>query len=239
LYRPQRTYKIPKVIHQTYSKYDNIPDNIKKIMEKTRRMNSDWEYKFYDDKDVINYIKKYYGKRELNAYNRLNPKYGPARADFFRYLLLYREGGVYLDCKSTTRIPLNDIIKDDDELLLAHWKSRQWDKYVKLKKGEFQNWHIMIRPKHPLLLNVINIVIDTINANIGSDASGKVNVLFLTGPIPYTLGLKHKLKNYHHRIYDSHREMGLIYSYKINNKSHEQDTKNHYTTLKEPIILDY
>ena len=150
---------------------------------------------------------------------------------------MYREGGVYIDCKSTPKKPLNDIIKDGDELLLSHWDQRQWSKYVGLKRGEFQNWHIMIRPKHPLLLNVINLVIDTINSNIGNDASGKINVLFLTGPIPYTLGLKQDLNQYKHKIYDKHEDMGLIYSYKIKGKSHIEDTKNHYSTLKEPIIL--
>ena len=38
----------------------------------------------------------------LNAYDSLIP--GAYKADLFRYLVLYREGGVYLDCKSSTII---------------------------------------------------------------------------------------------------------------------------------------
>ena len=50
-----------------------------------------------------NYIRREYGESILSCYLRIDPVYGAARADLFRYLLLYRTGGVYLDIKSAAR----------------------------------------------------------------------------------------------------------------------------------------
>ncbi len=38
------------------------------------------------------------------------PRYGVVLADIFRYLVIYNEGGVYLDIKSTVNRPLDEII---------------------------------------------------------------------------------------------------------------------------------
>ena len=35
-------------------------------------------------------------------------------ADVFRYLAVYREGGVYLDVKSTVTCPLDEVLSPDD-----------------------------------------------------------------------------------------------------------------------------
>jgi len=54
------------------------------------------EYLFFDDNDIINYINTNYPKC-INLYNNIIP--GAYKADFFRLLYAYDNGGIYFDCK--------------------------------------------------------------------------------------------------------------------------------------------
>ena len=60
-------------------------------------------------------------KEEYNAYHKINPKYGAARADFFRYIIIRDQGGIYLDLKSNSSVPFREIIKPNDTYLLSSW----------------------------------------------------------------------------------------------------------------------
>ena len=39
---------------------------------------------------------------------------------FFRYLLMYEIGGVYLDIKSTANKKLDDVLEENDAFILSH-----------------------------------------------------------------------------------------------------------------------
>ena len=118
--------KIPKIIHQTGP--DIIPQQFKKSIDKLIRMNPDYEYKFWSNTAVDQYIDENCSKRERNAYKAINPAYGAARGDFFRYIITRDQGGVYLDLKSSVAKPLRKIIKPTDEYLLSCWlnKPHEW-----------------------------------------------------------------------------------------------------------------
>ena len=49
--------KISKIIHQVYFYKEDLPVEIKKNIEKLKRLNPTWEYRLYDDMDIENYIK--------------------------------------------------------------------------------------------------------------------------------------------------------------------------------------
>ena len=70
-----------------------------------------WDYRFYSDQDMSDYIGEHCCDEENNAYNRLNPRYGPARADFFRYVIMRDHGGIYLDLKSGISKPINEVLQ--------------------------------------------------------------------------------------------------------------------------------
>lgn len=80
--------------------------------------NPDWEYRLYDDAERRAFIEAHYDNRTLRLYDRISPRYGAARADFFRYSLMYSVGGVYLDVKSTVVQPLSSVISDDTPYLM-------------------------------------------------------------------------------------------------------------------------
>ena len=105
---------IPKIIHQTIQDKKNVHDEFLLNINFLKENNQNYRYYLYDDEDIINFIKKNYSNNILNYYNQINPIYGPARADFFRYLLMYETGGVYLDIKSTLDVPLEKVIKTNN-----------------------------------------------------------------------------------------------------------------------------
>ena len=238
---------IPKVIHQTYYNKTLTPEILENI-NYLKSMNPDWEYRIYDDIDIINYINIYYP--ELVAiYNKINPAYGAARADIFRYLLIYNEGGVYLDIKSSLNKPLKEIITPDDRYLLSYWQNGPDAPYpqaglhacISNPFGELQQWHIVAVKGHPFLKAVIENVCNNIqNYNPLMHDTGGWVVLNITGPIAYTLAIEPHLHEHSHRLVRNNSELGLIYSiFESKNKgiNHLQLGKKHYTLLDESLTV--
>jgi len=143
---------IPRVIHQTY-KTNDLPTEISEVVQRLKDMNPTFEYRFYNDEDCLNFIKENYDEETLNLYLSINPNYGSAKSDFFRYLLMYKVGGVYLDIKSCTTIPLEETLLPTDEYLLTHWEGLDWADELKYQFGEFQKEAIAAREKADTALN--------------------------------------------------------------------------------------
>ena len=236
---------IPKIIHQTYASAHVGPE-IAQCMGRLKTMNPGWQYAFYDDAAIETFIRHHYDAEMLALYQRINPAYGAARADFFRYLLVFQLGGVYLDIKSSVLHPLDALLAHQDRYVLAYWPNAQgepfegWGMYKALPdfpRGEFQNWHIIAEPQHPFLRGVIAQVIANIREyKVELHGVGQLGVLRTTGPIAYTYGIRPYLNSCAHRLAGSHMELGLAYSV-FRGDSHKQLFKTHYTALTEPVVL--
>ena len=107
---------IPKTIYQTWYK-KNVPSGIKEVVDEFLLKNPDYDYKFYDDEDIFYFIKENYDKSTLKAYNDL--QIGASKADFWRYLVLYKCGGVYLDIDAVLYRDLDDLIREDDVAIIT------------------------------------------------------------------------------------------------------------------------
>ena len=238
---------IPKIIHQTFP-VDKLPDELEKNVARMRSANLDWDYRFYSDDDIVRFIREAYGAEILAYYERINPKYGAARADLFRYLLMYKFGGVYLDIKSSPEIPLDDIILTTDRYLLSRWDNgigqlhEGWGLHPELRhvaRGEFQQWFIVAAPGHPFLRAVILDVLRNIDCySPFLHGTGLLGVIRVTGPIAYTLAIHSQLHLHPHRFADSCYELGFAYSIFGTGKTNAHKTlfKHNYTQLNEPIV---
>jgi hypothetical protein len=71
----------------------------------------DIAYVFYEDEDRINFINSI-NPILINIYNKLNV--GAYKADFFRALYIYINGGLYLDCKNILYSNLNNILNKNE-----------------------------------------------------------------------------------------------------------------------------
>lgn len=236
---------IPRIIHQTFHNRQ-LPDLLRANVEHVRAMNPGWDYRFYDDDDIADFIRRHYPPQIWNYYQRIDLRYGAARADLFRYLLMYKVGGVYLDIKSSTTRSLDEVLLPDDRFIVSQWHTADgqyafWGQPHDLRHvqgGEYQQWHIISAPGHPFLKAVIEQVL----SNIGKydpylHETGKFGVLRLTGPMPYTAAIERILTRHPHRFVKGHDQLGLDYNvYSRTEQTHVQVFKNHYTLQTASIV---
>jgi inositol phosphorylceramide mannosyltransferase catalytic subunit len=244
IYNKSSSSNIPKIIHQTFST-KNVNKDIQNNIDTLKRLNPGYRYHLYDDNDIVNFIKNNYDDYILETYNKINPEYGPARTDYFRYLLLYKEGGIYLDIKSSCEKPFDSIIKNDDEFILTHWGNREglYNFRVTYKSdilnneyGEYCNWNIIIKKHHPLMKKIIDQVTFNINNySLKNYGVGKLAVLLLTGPIAYSRVIIKNKDKYNITLYDNYYDIGLIYD-RIGH--HYKLFKKHYEHLNTPVVFN-
>lgn len=238
---------VPRVIHQVYATKD-LPEIIRRNIDQLKALNPEWEHRLYDDADMADFISQHYGPTIRAYYERINPKYGASRADFFRYLLIYRFGGVYLDIKSSLGLPLDTTLHSDEAYILSVWRNGRgerfegWGRHPQLKDiggQEFQQWHIIAAPGHPFLRAVILGVLRNIDSyNPFRHDTGKTGVLTVTGPIAYTRAITPLLRSFPHRLLSNHEDLGLVYSIfgSTTGREHKSIFRFHYTELREPVV---
>ena len=85
--------KIEKNIFQTWYDKENLPKKFKKITDYLKLQNPEYTY-LYDDTDIEQFVKTHYPEY-FDSYIMINPKYGAARADFFRYMVVSLRGCIF------------------------------------------------------------------------------------------------------------------------------------------------
>lgn len=133
---------IPKVIYQTW-KTKQLPETCAQIQENIRQLNPSYELVMYDDPDMDNFVQSNFDEHVFRCYSKL--KVGAAKADFWRYCILYKNGGVYLDIDSEILQPLDDLIRDEDQCIITREGN----------PGIFNNWIMIFEKEHPILLQTI------------------------------------------------------------------------------------
>ncbi|GGF04143.1 hypothetical protein GCM10011383_14020 [Hymenobacter cavernae] len=238
--------RIPRIIHQTFMT-KSLPADLQENVDNIRRMNPGWKHLLHDDDDIKKFISENYGPVVLSYFERINPRYGAARADLFRYLLLYKHGGVYLDIKSACTRPLDEVLTPEDRYLLAHWRNKPGEIHAEfgtskevshIAGGEYQQWHVIAAPGHPFLKAVIETVLQNIDKyRPWLHGTGGIGVLRLTGPLAYTLAIHPLLPTAPHRVVDNETLMGLQYSiYKKASTRARAVYKTNYSLLTESIV---
>jgi hypothetical protein len=237
---------VPRILHQTYPTRI-LPASLHAAVEQTRAANLHWDFRLYDDADIVDFIRSEYGEAILAAYLRIDPMYGAARADLFRYLLIYRTGGVYLDIKSLATRALDDVLRPDDTYILSRWHGTRFagmgmgvhSALRGIEGTEYQQWHIVAAPGHPFLKSVIENVLRNLRIyNPGIHGVGKDGVLAVTGPIAYTLAIHPLLTLHPHRFVDSAQDLGFDYNLFMTDRNSSAHTflfRSHYATLRQPI----
>ena len=132
-------------LYQCYHNKKYIPN---KVYDNVKKYASNYNHLIFDDDECLDYIKNNYDDKVLETYNKLENK--AHKADLFRYCILYKEGGLYMDIKV-------ELIKDisnlfDPNILTTCFR----------KKNIFNG--IISTPKNnPLLLELINYMVDNRN----------------------------------------------------------------------------
>ena len=108
---------IPLVIYQTWHT-KSLPPKMAECVDKLKRENPEFEHHLYDDADCREFIHSNFDISILETYDRLIP--GAYKADLWRYCILYKNGGIYLDIKFQCEngFKLTEFAKQDETYVL-------------------------------------------------------------------------------------------------------------------------
>ncbi len=162
IYTHSKKSAIARTIWQTnYTNRVTLPVYINYLFN--RLLSYDYEYRFMITEDRTDFIQSNYSEEIFKSYSRI--QIGAAQADFWRLLVLYKYGGVYMDIDAHLIWPLSSIIDDDIE-----------EAYIVIKKGEISNYFIASKSNNINLKKMIDVVLKNIEEN------SIKNVYILTGP---------------------------------------------------------
>ena len=160
--------KVPLDIYQTWHTKELPPCMMKSVIQ-LRKDNPSFRYHLYDDEDCKKFIKEEFGLKIYEAYENLIP--GAYKADLWRYCILFKKGGIYIDIKFHTNnfnlLELTDknyYVKDRD----GRWENGKIGIY---------NGFIVSKPKNLILIECIGKIVNNIQNNYFG-----INALYPTGP---------------------------------------------------------
>jgi mannosyltransferase OCH1-like enzyme len=140
--------QVPPNIFQTWET-KNLPPLMFNTVKKIRQINPRFNYYLFDDNDCREFIKNNFDNDVLNAYDLLVP--GAYKADLWRYCILYKLGGIYLDIKY---VPINGFrfinLLEKEHFVL------DWGNY-----GVY-NALMVCKPGNEILLTAINKIIENV-----------------------------------------------------------------------------
>lgn len=140
LYKKDRKFnKIPKIIHQIWIGGE-LPYVFKKYAETWQKINPDWEYKLWSDKDIA--LLDLPNRKLYDSMTNPGPK-----SDLLRYHLLDVYGGLYVDTDFECIKPFNDLTYLDFFTSIAYAKN------IELYPGL-----IGAVPNHPITKKIIEEV---------------------------------------------------------------------------------
>jgi mannosyltransferase OCH1-like enzyme len=189
---------IPLNIYMTWHT-KKIPFSMKQNISNIKRLNPEFKIHLYDEEECRDFIKNNFDSIVLNSYDNLIPK--AYKADLWRYCILYKKGGIYMDVKLE---PINNFkfieLIDQEYLVL----DRPYDslsytiesdieyvnssKYIyeitKIKNNDWwqdfvgiYNALIIVKPNNQLLQKCINNICNNV-----SEKEYGYNALYPTGP---------------------------------------------------------
>jgi mannosyltransferase OCH1-like enzyme len=146
---------------RTFGIYTKIPLNVfqvaidKKIFSVNLRINNpEFNFFYFDENDCDKFILNNYPDNIYKAYKSLIPL--EYKFDFWKYCILYKYGGIYIDDKYIDNIKLINLI---DYNFFASYKHDYYNKL--LINTDF----IVTKSNNPIFMIAINEIIKNINNN--------------------------------------------------------------------------
>ena len=259
---PNYQQKIPFIVWQTW-KTVHLPPRMARVIRQFRDNNPEYTHHLFTDIECANFIEEFFsGTKIEQAYFRINPEFGAARADFWRYCVLFQHGGVYLDIDSTCLKPLRDFIGVADSAILSQEKNlvERWREDLELlgdpgflsdpparatawSSNVFLQWLLFFEPKHPLLAAVIENVADAVLAYREFEPSrrptGHIRTIYLTGPLRFTNTIWVQLKKEPSLICQLHID-GIDFQgkaiFQFPGHTEKERQSKHYSKLQNTFI---
>jgi mannosyltransferase OCH1-like enzyme len=148
---------VPKIIYQTWHS-KRIPVGMYKSIINLKKHNPEFKYCLYNDTDCRDFIIKWFDNTVVNAFDTLIP--GAYKADLWRYCILYKLGGVYIDIKYTS-------VKGNKLINLIGKEHFVMD----CDKSGIYNAFMICKPGNKLLLDCIYQIVLNVQTNYYGNSS--------------------------------------------------------------------
>lgn len=193
--------RIPRIVHQTWFEEVDAPryPHLNRLQNSWKALPG-WEYRFYTDDTAREYIVTHYPSRFVQAYDAIIP--GAFKADFFRLLVLLREGGVYADIDVQLDTDLDSFLEASISFFVPRdcpidrWPNSNyclWNGFM----GSVPGHPILVQAVEDLMNNVLNrfdyydVEGALIRRDIGTEIwkLRSIPILLLTGPCALGISL--------------------------------------------------
>jgi len=141
---------IPLHIYQTWHNKE-LDTKMQECVDTLILLNSEFEHHLYDDSDCADFIKHNFDVDVYLSYNSLLP--GAYKADLWRYCVLYKNGGIYIDIKYCNTYDFKLISLTDSEYFV---------KDIDENGGGVYNAFMVCKPGNKKLLTCINNIVDNV-----------------------------------------------------------------------------
>lgn len=141
--------EIPKIMHQTFESWEDVPLCCKEVIQKNKHDNKTWKHIFYDGASRVKEVRRFSTDAE-HAYKKL--KIPAMQADLFRLCVLYNVGGMYLDIKARAKNVDRVISDSDGRLVYLIWP---YGKGIQDHPKHAATSILLWPRKHPVLKTVI------------------------------------------------------------------------------------
>lgn len=172
--RQQQQAQFPRIVWQTHRK-KQLPSMALLFTNTWRTTNPSWNVKLLDDDDARRFIAQHFDADHVAAFESY--PVGVMRADFWRYCVLFKEGGVYADVDTLSEEPIESWLMGGTRGLVVGVEN---DKHL-------AQWTLAAKPNHPALAAVIaEVMRRSTEPRCRSIGQQQHFVHYCTGPAVFT-----------------------------------------------------
>ena len=184
--KPNYKSVVPLKIFQTWHT-KNLPPKMDDAVKRIKSANPGFEHHLFDDEDCREFIKNNYPPIVLETFDKLIP--GAYKADLWRYCVLYKEGGIYLDIKYVPHNGFRFITLTEKEHFV-----------LDADGNSVYNALIASKPGNPILFKAIHAIIRNVKIKFYGTScleptGPKLISKFLPTMIRKSLPLQHQVYN--------------------------------------------
>ena len=118
VFEEANTKGVPKFIHQTW-KDENVPAEYTEYIRSWLKIHPDWTYFLWTDRDNLALLESHY-PAYVPVYNGYrNWARRVQKADFIRYFILHKYGGVYVDLDFEALRPLDALLSHKGDCVIG------------------------------------------------------------------------------------------------------------------------
>lgn len=249
--------RIPNVVHQTW-KHPRLPRRHAKAVATFRELNPEYSFEFHDDERMNTFMRTHYKDHPILAvYERINIM--AAKADIWRYCLLFRQGGVYCDIDSALAVPLRSLLADDPAELLS-FEGNSWKDQLQVGKHAAEgcyasgpsaevralldhpdktilNWLLCFEAGHPILEEVIGLIVENSSFFLERQFDDVWRgVIHSTGPLALTQAVWRHMERTHRRPTQAGIDFNGAGIFKLKDSDKRYVDSPHYVRLKTQRI---